>query len=68
MTMWLEIPAKLAAQTDEELCRMKVVCKIHRRRFEHGPEQERLDAERMFQMIGTEQRRRLSHAATGLLR
>ena len=59
MTMWIEIPAKLAAQNDEELCRMKLICKLHRRRFEHGPEQERQDAERMFQMISAEQARRL---------
>ena len=67
MTMWIEIPAKLAAQSDEELVRMRAVCKRHRRVFEHGPPQEREDAERMFGMIVKEQRRRLSHAALQLL-
>jgi hypothetical protein len=67
MTIWLEIPAKLAAQTDEELVRMKAVCKSHRRLFEHGPAQEREDAERMFGLIVKEQRRRASLAAVGLL-
>jgi hypothetical protein len=67
MTIWLEIPAKLAAQTDEELVRMKAVCKSHRRLFEHGPAQEREDAERMFGLIVKEQRRRLSEAALQLL-
>jgi hypothetical protein len=67
MTIWLEIPAKLAAQTDEELVRMKAVCKSHRRLFEHGPAKEREDAERMFGMIVKEQRRRASLAAVGLL-
>jgi hypothetical protein len=67
MTMWLEIPAKLAAQSDEELVRMRAVCKRHRRLFEHGPPQEREDAERMFGLIVKEQRRRASLAAVGLL-
>ena len=67
MTMWLEIPAKLAAQSDEELVRMRAVCKRHRRLFEHGPAQEREDAERMFGLIVKEQRLRASLAAVGLL-
>jgi len=67
MTIWFEIPAKLAAQSDEELVRMKRVCKRHRGLFEHGPEQERLDAERMFGLIVKEQRMRASLAAVGLL-
>jgi len=57
--MWFEIPTMLAAQPDEELARMKVVCKAHRKKFERGPAQEKLDAEKMFSLIQAEQRRRL---------
>jgi hypothetical protein len=49
----------LAAQPDEELARMKAVCRKHRKKFERGPKQERLDAENMFELISAEQRRRL---------
>ena len=59
VTVWAEIPAMLARTPDEELVRMKAVCKAHYRKFERGPEQERLDAQKMFELIKDELRRRL---------
>jgi hypothetical protein len=59
MTMWFQIPQMLASQPDEELARMKAVCRMHRKKFERGPEQERVDADVLFAMISREQRRRL---------
>jgi len=67
MTMWFQVPAMLQAQPDEELVRMKNVCRLHRWKFEKGPEQERLDAERMFAAISAEQRRRANMAAMALV-
>ena len=58
MTMWIEIPAMLRAQPDHELERMKAVCQVHRRNFARGPEQQRLDAAQMYQMIVEEQKKR----------
>jgi hypothetical protein len=59
MTVWAEIPAMLAATPDDALERMKAACRAHYRKYERGPEQERLDAQKMFDMIKAEQRRRL---------
>jgi len=67
MTLWFQLPAMLAAQSDEELVRMKNACRLHRRKFEKGPEQERQDAERMFMAITAEQRRRQNMAAMSLV-
>ena len=63
MTMWIQIPAMLAAMPDEELVRMKGVCRMHLRKFERGPEKERLDARQMLSLIMAEQRRRLIEPA-----
>jgi hypothetical protein len=49
----------LARTPDEELVRMKAVCRVHYRKFERGPEQERLDAQKMFELIKDELQRRL---------
>jgi hypothetical protein len=59
MTVWIEIPAMLAATPDDLLERMKAACRAHYRKYERGPEQERLDAQKIFDMIKAEQRRRL---------
>jgi len=59
MTTWLEIPGMLQRTPDEELVRMKAVCRVHYRKFERGPEQERLDAQKMFELIKDELQRRL---------
>jgi hypothetical protein len=58
MTLWIEIPALLREQPDHELERMKAVCQVHRRNFARGPQQERLDAAQMYQMILEEQKKR----------
>lgn len=59
MTMWFQIPQMLATEPDEELARMKAAYRAHYRKFERGPEQERIDARAMFALISAEQRRRL---------
>lgn len=59
MTTWLEIPGMLQRTPDDALERMKAVCKAYYRKCERGPEKERLDAQKMFEMIKAEQRRRL---------
>ena len=40
MTLWFQIPAMLQTQPDEELERMKAVCRAHRVKFARGPEKE----------------------------
>jgi len=68
MIIWAEIPAMLAATPDDALEQMKAVCRAHYRKYERGPEQERLDAQKMFDMIKAEQRRRLlAPARTALI-
>lgn len=62
MTMWFEIPAMLEVQPDEELARMKAVCKGWCAKNARGPAKELEDAVRMLDMIRTEQRRRLQSA------
>ena len=59
MTVWIEIPAMLAATPDDGLERMKAACKAHYRKFERGPENEREEARKMFELIKAEQRRRV---------
>lgn len=58
MTLWFQIPAMLQTQPDEELERMKAVCRAHRVKFARGPEKELEDATRMLKAITGEQRRR----------
>lgn len=58
MTMWWEIPAMLAKQPDEELERMKAVCKGRVVKFARGPAKELEDATRMLGYLRREQRRR----------
>lgn len=60
MTIWLEIPAMLEVQSDEELERMNGVCRDQRIRFARGPAKEREDANRMLAFIVREQRIRRS--------
>ena len=48
----------LQAQPDDELQRMKRVCRRHCVTFARGPEKELADATRMLKMIITEERRR----------
>jgi len=68
MAIWAEIPEMLARTPDDGLERMKAVCKAHYRKFERGPEKERLDAQKMFDLIKAEQRRRLlAPARTALI-
>jgi hypothetical protein len=68
MTVWAEVPAMLAVTPDDALDRMKAVCKAHYRKYKHGPENEREDAQKMFDMIKAEQRRRLlAPARTALI-
>ena len=62
MTLWFQIPAMLKAQPDEELERMKGVCRAHRVKYARGPEKELADATRMLKEITAEQRRRAANS------
>jgi hypothetical protein len=55
--IWMEVPAMLKAQPDEELERMASVCRVHAKRYERVPK-EKTDAEKMLECIRREQRRR----------
>ena len=59
MTVWIEIPAMLAATPDNGSKRMRAACKAHYRKYERGPENKREDARKMFELIKAEQRRRV---------
>lgn len=62
MTMWFQVQPMLKLQPDEELVRMKAVCKGHCAKYSRGPAKELEDAVRMLGLIRDEQRRRLASA------
>ena len=62
MTMWYQIPPMLKLQPDEEIERMKAVCRAQQVRFARGPEKELHDAKKMLGLISQEQRRRAENA------
>ena len=60
--MWIEIPAMLAVRSDDDLERMKGVCRKQQIRFAFGHQKELDDATKMLHLINKEVRQRAQAA------